>query len=176
MERLSVLEEIDRLYDNNCVTCEYNESNLANKPCYNGCEIGKKLRACGDRIMQISRKKSTDILKKGQKMTLDEMRRLIERGVTIKEIAEHKGVSVYRLTKMLKENGLWKCKLPWTKNEEDYLIWAVERGHTNEEIAKKLNRTRRAVSERLRRLRINKKIVRGIRGGKKCYVQDVARN
>lgn len=65
-----------------------------------------------------------------------------------------------------KERTIWLerpviYKRPWTVDEDEYLIEAVRRGHTNLEIAEELERTKDAVAERLRRLRKKKKIVRG---------------
>jgi len=65
-----------------------------------------------------------------------------------------------------KERTIWLerpviYKRPWTEDEEEYLIEAVRRGHTDREIGEELGRTKAAVTERLRRLRKKKKIVRG---------------
>lgn len=103
-----------------------------------GCEICGEIRKLG-RLLKYT-EKTRNILKKGEDMTTDEIRRLIKKGIKREDIAESLGISekdLYEITKDLIGGGDTVAWDEITISKDEYMD--MKQKMTDPEIAKKLN-------------------------------------
>lgn len=103
-----------------------------------GCEICDEIRKLG-RLLKYT-EKTRNILKKGEDMTTDEIRRLIKRGIKREDIAESLGISekdLYEITKDLIGGGDTVAWDEITISKDEYMD--MKQKMTDPEIATKLN-------------------------------------
>jgi len=101
--RAEITKEIDELRDKHCTNCEktsgFRFSHEKDRYCINECPIGKKFKGIGDRLLDISREKTDQILSRGKDMTTSDVKLLIDRGVTRKEISKRLGIDTSNFIK-----------------------------------------------------------------------------
>lgn len=104
--RVSILKQIDEIQNNYCKTCTISVSSRWSEKhdyCINECNVGKMLQKHGDKLLSLSREKAKRILAKGENMTTNDIKYLLERGYFKKDIAKHMGLSNTRARHILRD-------------------------------------------------------------------------
>lgn len=102
--RKQALSEINRLIDNHCKQCPVFEHKMSNShPCKTNCDIGSSLIKLGKDLRSTSVKRTEEVLNKGKDMTTKEIKYLVEKGVTKKEIVKSWRVNHNQGMKMINE-------------------------------------------------------------------------
>lgn len=88
--RLKILAKLDDLQDKNCSTCSVKRWNTGN--CYKHCDVGKEIKSLGEMLLQKNRNNTEKIIDKGENMTTNEVKTLLDKGMTRKKIAKIIGI------------------------------------------------------------------------------------
>ncbi len=91
IDRLKILAKIDEIENKHCSVCTIDMSD-SNKYCYTHCEHGFDLRALGDELLSSDTDRIKRTLAKGKDMTTKEIRFLLSKEVTRKDIAKAIGI------------------------------------------------------------------------------------
>lgn len=102
--RKQALSEINRLIDNHCTKCPvFGDLNSNSHPCKTNCDIGSRLINLGKDLRSTSVKRTEEVLNKGKDMTTKEIKYLVEKGVTKREIARSLKLNHNKGMKMINE-------------------------------------------------------------------------
>ncbi len=91
IDRLKILAKIDDIENKHCSVCTIDMSD-SNKYCYTHCNYGFELRELGDELLSSDAERIEQTLAKGKDMTTNEIRFLLSKEVTRKEIAKAIGI------------------------------------------------------------------------------------
>jgi len=91
INRLKILARIDDIEEEHCASCTIDKGST-NKYCYTKCDVGKELRSYGDQLLGNRQDKVEETLAKGKDMTTNEVKYLLDQGVTRKKIGRLIGV------------------------------------------------------------------------------------
>lgn len=86
-ERVSILNKINEIETNHCLGCEMLSSDHLNF-CYEKCLQGMEIKRLGDALSNRSKDKINRLLDKGHDITTEEIKYLINKGVTRTEITK----------------------------------------------------------------------------------------
>ena len=112
-KRMEVLNVINHMEKSICKPCGVIDTATCNK-----CPIGFEFKKLGDRLLEISNTKNEKILSKGNDMTIKDIERLLDKGVTRSRISKAIGQDVSKIIgaeervdhskylKTAKENGI----------------------------------------------------------------------
>src|SRR5690625_217519 len=91
-KRLKILDVINSMEKTICKPCGIIDTATCNK-----CPIGFEFQKLGDRLMQISDNKNKKLLKKGSDMTISDVKRLLNKGITRGRISKAIGCDVSKI-------------------------------------------------------------------------------
>lgn len=91
VDRLKILAKIDDIENKHCSICTIDVGNT-NKYCHTKCDIGKELKSYGDQLLGNRQSKLEKILAKRKNMTTNEVKYLLEQGVTRSKLAKVIGI------------------------------------------------------------------------------------
>src|SRR5690625_965142 len=91
-KRMEVLNVINHMEKSICKPCGVIDTATCNK-----CPIGFEFKKLGDRLLEISNTKNEKILSKGNDMTIKDIERLLDKGVTRSRISKAIGQDVSKI-------------------------------------------------------------------------------
>ena len=103
IDRLKILAKIDDIENMHCSICTV-DVRKSNEYCYTKCEQGLEIRTLGDQLLSSDAKRIEQTLAKGKEMTTKEIRFLLSKEVTRKEIARAVGIRTQSQVKPFFDN------------------------------------------------------------------------
>lgn len=91
IDRLEILAKVDEIEDTHCIECPVSSTDRPLK-CLS-CPYGKKMEKLGKKLMKPSEEKKNKIIAKGDKMTIDDVRFLISKGMTRQKVGRALGIT-----------------------------------------------------------------------------------
>lgn len=126
IDRLEILAKVDEIEDTHCIECPVSSTDRPLK-CLS-CPYGKKMEKLGRKLMKPSEEKKNKIIAKGDKMTIDDVRFLISKGMTRQEVGRAIGItSNVGITRFFREvlgemNGNNKNGSPQAEREKRIML------------------------------------------------------
>src|SRR5690625_1592777 len=103
IDRLKILAKIDDIENMHCSICTV-DVRKSNEYCYTKCEQGLEIRTLGDQLLSSDAKRIEQTLARGKEMTTKEIRFLLSKEVTRKEIARAVGIRTQSQVKPFFDN------------------------------------------------------------------------